>query len=131
MKFYAQINVMPLKALLDPQGKAVLNSAVKTGFETLRNVRIGKHIDVEIEAFVHGALCVSVSGQCLLSLSIGNRSANRGACAQPCRMKYSLANSNGIVENNSYILSKKDISRRLHISLSANFIIFPQLLQCK
>lgn len=50
MKFYAQINVMPLKALLDPQGKAVLNSAVKTGFETLRNVRIGKHIDVEIEA---------------------------------------------------------------------------------
>lgn len=50
MKFYAQINIMPLKALLDPQGKAVLNSAVKTGFETLRNVRIGKHIDVEIEA---------------------------------------------------------------------------------
>lgn len=50
MKYYAQINVMPLKALLDPQGKAVLNSAVKNGFETLRNVRIGKHIDVEIEA---------------------------------------------------------------------------------
>lgn len=41
---------MPLKALLDPQGKAVLNSAVKNGFEALRNVRIGKHIDVEIEA---------------------------------------------------------------------------------
>lgn len=49
MKYLAQINVMPLKALLDPQGKAVLNSAVKTGFEALRNVRIGKHIDVEIE----------------------------------------------------------------------------------
>ncbi|MCF0205801.1 MAG: phosphoribosylformylglycinamidine synthase subunit PurS [Bacteroidales bacterium] len=50
MKFYAQINVMPLKALLDPQGKAVLNSAVRNGFESLRNVRIGKHIDVEIDA---------------------------------------------------------------------------------
>ena len=50
MKFYAQINVMPLKALLDPQGKAVLNSAVRNGFESLRNVRIGKHIDVEIAA---------------------------------------------------------------------------------
>lgn len=50
MKFYAQINVMPLKALLDPQGKAVLNSAVKTGYECLTNVRIGKHIDVELEA---------------------------------------------------------------------------------
>jgi len=50
MKFIAQINVMPLKALLDPQGKAVLSSAKKTGFDTLSNVRIGKHIDVELEA---------------------------------------------------------------------------------
>ncbi|HNQ66766.1 MAG TPA: phosphoribosylformylglycinamidine synthase subunit PurS [Bacteroidales bacterium] len=50
MKFLAQINVMPLKALLDPQGKAVMNSAQKTGFESITNVRIGKHIDVEIQA---------------------------------------------------------------------------------
>ena len=50
MKFLAQINVMPLKALLDPQGKAVLNSAKKMGFDTIGNVRIGKHIDVELEA---------------------------------------------------------------------------------
>ncbi len=50
MKFIAQINVMPLKALLDPQGKAVSNSAKKTGFETITNIRIGKHIDVELEA---------------------------------------------------------------------------------
>ena len=50
MKFIAQINVMPLKALLDPQGKAVLSSAKKTGFDTFSSVRIGKHIDVELEA---------------------------------------------------------------------------------
>lgn len=92
---------------------------------TLKEIKhITDNTNVEIEAFVHGALCVSVSGQCLLSLSIGNRSANRGACAQPCRMKYSLANSNGIVENNSYILSKKDIFGLdiLEEILDANFL---------
>ncbi len=50
MKFIAQVNVMPLKALLDPQGKAVMSSAKKMKFNTISNVRIGKHIDVELEA---------------------------------------------------------------------------------
>lgn len=53
---------------------------------------------IEIEAFVHGALCVSHSGQCLLSAMLGGRSGNRGECAQPCRMAY----------GNSYPLSLKD-----------------------
>ena len=71
---------------------------------------ICKNTNLEIETFIHGALCVSVSGQCLLSSTIGNRSANRGRCAQPCRMKYSLYNSKGKeLISNSYILSKKDI----------------------
>lgn len=71
---------------------------------------ICKNTDLEIEVFVHGALCVSVSGQCLLSASIGDRSANRGSCAQPCRMKYSLYNSKGKqLEKETYLLSKKDI----------------------
>lgn len=71
---------------------------------------ICNNVDIEIEVFVHGALCVSVSGQCLLSSTIGNRSANRGSCAQPCRMKYSLCNSKGkVVEENKYLMSKKDI----------------------
>lgn len=85
---------------------------------------IAENTNIEIEQFVHGALCVSLSGQCLLSLSIGNRSANRGACAQPCRMKYSLANSNGIVEKNRYLLSKKDIFGLdiLDEILDANFL---------
>ncbi|MCK9321983.1 MAG: phosphoribosylformylglycinamidine synthase subunit PurS [Bacteroidales bacterium] len=50
MKFIAQVNVMPLKALLDPQGKAVMSSAKRTSFNTISSVRIGKHIDVELEA---------------------------------------------------------------------------------
>lgn len=77
---------------------------------TLEEIKyITSNTDVEIEAFVHGALCVSVSGQCLLSLAIGTRSANRGACAQPCRMKYSLHTADKTVEPSTYILSKKDI----------------------
>ncbi|MDD3304048.1 MAG: U32 family peptidase [Clostridia bacterium] len=71
---------------------------------------ICQNTDIEIEVFIHGALCVSVSGQCLLSSTIGDRSANRGKCAQPCRMKYSLYNKSGKeLIKQSYLLSKKDI----------------------
>lgn len=77
---------------------------------TLEEIKyITDNTDVEIEAFVHGALCVSVSGQCLLSLAIGTRSANRGACAQPCRMRYTLCKDNERLIPKTYILSKKDI----------------------
>ncbi len=73
--------------------------------------KICKNSNIEIEVFVHGALCVSLSGQCLLSSTIGQRSANRGSCAQTCRMKYKLYNcTDRKIENNgTYILSKKDI----------------------
>ena len=50
MKYIAEINIMPLKALLDPQGKAVTNSMKNLGFNEVSNVRIGKHITLEIEA---------------------------------------------------------------------------------
>ena len=50
MKYLAEVNVMPLKALLDPQGKAVTNSMKNIGFSEITNVRIGKHITLEIEA---------------------------------------------------------------------------------
>ncbi|MBR6689011.1 MAG: U32 family peptidase [Clostridia bacterium] len=72
---------------------------------------ITKNISMEVEIFVHGALCVSVSGQCMASALIGERSANRGSCAQPCRMKYSLYNESKkeAVIKDRYILSKKDI----------------------
>ena len=78
---------------------------------TLKEIEyITKNTNLEVEVFVHGALCVSVSGQCLLSQVIGGRSANRGECAQPCRMKYNLYDSNGKkIVSDKYLLSKKDI----------------------
>ena len=56
---------------------------------------ICQNTNIEIETFIHGALCVSYSGQCYLSHYIGGRSANRGECAQACRKKYSLVDENG------------------------------------
>ncbi len=67
---------------------------------------------LEIEAFVHGSLCVSLSGQCFLSYTMGGRSANRGACAQPCRKKYTLTDASGkVIVQNKHLLSLKDLNR--------------------
>ncbi len=67
---------------------------------------IVKNTDAQIEMFVHGALCVSASGQCLFSSLVGNRSGNRGECAQPCRLSY----------NRAPILSLKDNCLASHIT---------------
>lgn len=92
----------------------------KTGFQrvilpreiTLEEIRnIAKNTSIELECFIHGALCVSYSGQCYLSCAVGSRSANRGACAQPCRRKYSLKDADGnYILRNKYILSLKDLN---------------------
>ena len=68
-------------------------------------------LDVEIESFVHGALCYCYSGQCLLSSFNGGRSGNRGRCAQPCRMSYDVYDNGEKIndKNNSYALSPKDM----------------------
>lgn len=72
---------------------------------------ICQNTDCEIETFVHGALCVSYSGQCYFSYANGGRSANRGECAQPCRKKYSLVDSNGkVILKDKYLLSLKDFN---------------------
>ena len=66
---------------------------------------------VPLEFFVHGALCVSYSGQCYLSYVIGHRSANRGACAQPCRLKWNLEDENGnVLIANRHMLSLRDMN---------------------
>lgn len=67
--------------------------------------------DIEIETFVHGAICVSYSGQCLMSSYSKNRSANKGMCAQCCRLKYDLLDSsfNKIKTDTDYLLSPKDM----------------------
>ena len=66
--------------------------------------------DIELEAFVHGALCVSYSGQCYLSQYIGGRSANRGECAQPCRKQYKVTDSDGKEYDYPYPLCLKDFN---------------------
>ena len=68
--------------------------------------------DVELESFAHGALCVCYSGQCLLSSLIGRRSANRGQCAQPCRLPYELVDSiDGVIPTEgAYLLSPRDLA---------------------
>ncbi len=72
---------------------------------------IAENVDIELEVFVHGALCMSYSGQCLMSSFIGSRSGNRGACAQPCRLPYTLCEFNGknISGSKKYLLSLKDL----------------------
>ena len=79
---------------------------------------ICKHCKAEIEVFVHGALCVCYSGQCLMSSFIGGRSGNRGACAQPCRLPYELLDSKGtsvLPKHESYLLSPKDLNYSEHM----------------
>ncbi len=72
--------------------------------------------DMEIETFIHGALCVSYSGQCYLSASIGGRSANRGECAQACRKKYTLVDEDGnVIAKDKYLLSLKDFNGSKHL----------------
>ena len=70
------------------------------------------NVDIDIEVFIHGAICVSYSGQCLMSSMLGDRSGNRGRCAQPCRQSYKLINktTGKIIDvNGNYLLSPKDL----------------------
>ena len=69
---------------------------------------ICKNSNIEIEAFVHGALCISYSGQCLFSSMIGGRSGNRGKCAQPCRLPYELLENDTSIDT-GYLLSPRDL----------------------
>jgi putative protease len=72
--------------------------------------------DVELEAFVHGALCVSYSGQCYLSCYLTGRSANRGVCAQPCRSAYNLIDGSGrTLVKGKHLLSLRDLNLTEHL----------------
>ena len=85
--------------------------------EEIRKLRKNIPDDLELEAFVHGAMCMAYSGRCLLSSAILGRSGNRGDCAQPCRWKYALVEETrpnqsfpiATEGNSSYILSSRDL----------------------
>ena len=85
--------------------RAVLSRELS--FEEIR--RIVRSSPIEIEVFVHGALCMSVSGQCYFSAMLGSRSGNRGSCAQPCRLPFSVRGGTG------HDLSLKDMSVITHL----------------
>ena len=74
---------------------------------------IHKKCDVEIETFIHGAMCYCYSGQCLFSSILGGRSGNRGRCAQPCRLPYKVKHN----KKDNYYLSMKDMCTIEHIPL--------------
>ena len=85
--------------------RAVL--ARETSIDTIKYIK--ENTSIELEIFVHGALCISYSGQCLMSALIGNRSGNRGSCAGCCRQPYNLISNNKKVNDEKYILSTKDL----------------------
>ena len=92
--------------------------------QSLHSTPLAKQAPIELEAFVHGALCVSYSGRCYLSEVLMNRSANRGCCAQPCRQRYDLLDKDGneILDNygkpihQRYLLSLQDMDRSKHLT---------------
>ncbi|MFA7144510.1 MAG: U32 family peptidase, partial [Candidatus Izemoplasmatales bacterium] len=81
--------------------------ARETSLETI--IAIKKQIDIELEVFVHGALCVSYSGNCLFSSMVGHRSGNRGECGQLCRLPYTLLKDGVPVSEEAYLMSTKDL----------------------
>ena len=88
--------------------------ARELSIEQIKDIR--SKTTVPLEYFVHGALCVSYSGQCYLSHVIGGRSANRGACAQPCRLSWNLENAEGKrLATNRHLLSLRDLNNSKNI----------------
>lgn len=96
-------------AYLKSKGAARIVTARELSLKEISEIH--KQVDIEIESFVHGALCYCYSGQCLFSSMLGGRSGNRGRCAQPCRLPYTVldADRRPISRPDSYPLSLKDL----------------------
>lgn len=98
--------------------------ARELSIEQIQTIKNEVHDAIELEAFVHGALCVSYSGRCYMSEVLMDRSANRGCCAQLCRQRYDLLDKDGneILDNygqpihQRYLLSLQDMDRSLHLA---------------
>lgn len=95
--------------LLKEMGAARIVTARELSMKEITAVR--DKVDIEIESFVHGALCYCYSGQCLLSSLIGGRSGNRGRCAQPCRLPYEVSRQGQRLnkQDEAYVLSPRDL----------------------
>lgn len=92
-------------------------------FDEIRSIRKNTRPDIELEAFIHGAMCISYSGRCLISNHFTGRDANRGACAQPCRWIYSISEEKRPEmpltmeqgENGTFLFGSKDLCMIEHI----------------
>lgn len=94
--------------LIEKLGLKRVVLARETDIDTIEYIK--KNTNIELEIFIHGALCISYSGQCLMSSLIGNRSGNRGSCAGSCRQKYNLIKNNKRINKEEYLLSTKDLN---------------------
>ena len=105
------------------QGATRIVLARELSLEDIRNIRANISPELELEAFVHGAMCISYSGRCILSNYFTGRRSNGGACAQPCRWGYSLVEEKRPDmlfpveqdERGTYVLSSKDLSMIEHV----------------
>ncbi len=99
---------------LDSIGFPRIVLARELSLQQIKEIR--KETNCELEFFIHGALCVSLSGRCYMSAAMGGRSANRGECAQPCRKSYNLTDANGeIISRSKYPLSLKDMNQTANL----------------
>ena len=113
----AKLHASTQMSIMTPQGAAFAKSLGfsrlvlprEMSLEEIKQMRLST--DLEFEIFVHGALCMCVSGQCYLSSVIGSRSGNRGLCAQPCRLPFTAKN-----DSSEHALSLKDLSLVEHLS---------------
>jgi len=108
-------NATPEKVkFLEDVGFSRVILARELTLEQIREIR--RRTTIELECFIHGALCVGASGQCYMSYSIGGRSGNRGVCAQPCRRLYTLKDKSGdVIVKERYLLSLKDLNLSEHL----------------
>ena len=104
----AHIHNLEGTKLMEELGIKRVVLARETPIELIKEIK--ENTNIELEIFVHGALCISYSGQCLMSSLIGGRSGNRGSCAQVCRQPYDLVKNGKKTNKNKYLLSTKDLN---------------------
>lgn len=111
-----QMNTMTVNQakILKSLGVSRIVLARETNIETIKQIK--KEVDIELEVFIHGALCVSYSGECLFSSSVAKKSGNRGECLQLCRLPYSLYKGDEKLVDNQYLLSTKDLNTITKVS---------------
>lgn len=101
--------------LLDEIGIKRIILARELSLDQIKEIR--KSVNAELEFFIHGALCVCLSGQCYMSHAITGRSANRGECAQPCRMEYTLIDRTGkVIVKDKHLLSLRDLDLSAYLN---------------